>query len=250
MNALRRAIAATVLVTTSVSAQNPAHDPSDRLREVLPATVAARVLAVIADARSHDLPAGVIALRALELNARGAAPGEIEARVAAFAAGLGDGQRALALGGRERPAPGEIEAAAGVMTRGVDGAAVSSLARTAPPGRSLAMPLYVLSSLMDRGLPSDQAIARVHDDLAAGVSDGAMDRGLSHAPAMGGKPAVTGRDLAATLQPIAPGRPSTVPGNAGQGMRPVNPRSKGTGAGPHPGAVTPTLPPAHSTARP
>jgi hypothetical protein len=250
MKALRRTIAAMALVTTSVSAQTPAHDPSDRLSEVLPASVAARVLAVIADARSHDLPGGSIALRALELNAKGAPPSEIEARVAAFAAGLGDGRRALALGGREHPAAGEIEAAEDVMTRGVDGTTVSSLARTAPPGRSLAVPLYVLSSLMDRGLPSDQAIARVHDALAAGVNDGAMDNGVSHAPTTGGKPAVTGRDLAATLQPIAPGRPSTVPGNGGQGMRPANPGSKGTGTGSHPGPVAPIAPPVHEVARP
>ena len=46
-----------LLAAATASAQTPAFDPSARLREVLPADVAQKVLATIAAARAHELPA-------------------------------------------------------------------------------------------------------------------------------------------------------------------------------------------------
>ena len=54
-----------VFAFSSAAAQTPAHDPSDRLREILPADVAERVLARIADARARALPAAALENRAL-----------------------------------------------------------------------------------------------------------------------------------------------------------------------------------------
>ena len=52
------AVLATIFAVSGVGAQTPAADPSAKLREVLPADVADRVLAKIATARAHDLPPG------------------------------------------------------------------------------------------------------------------------------------------------------------------------------------------------
>ena len=61
-------------------AQTPAKDPSARLREVLPADVAQRVLARIADARDHQLPAEALENRALKFAAKGVDPKTSSAR--------------------------------------------------------------------------------------------------------------------------------------------------------------------------
>ena len=50
-------------------AQTPARDPSARLRQVLPADVAQRVLARIAEARARQLPAEALENRALKFAA-------------------------------------------------------------------------------------------------------------------------------------------------------------------------------------
>ncbi len=60
--------------TSRVSAQTPAEDPSARLRQVLPADVAARVRARIADARARDLPAAALENRALKSPRRASRP--------------------------------------------------------------------------------------------------------------------------------------------------------------------------------
>src|SRR4051812_38170733 len=63
-----------------------ASDPSARLRQVLPPDVAAHVLAVIADARAHGLPATALEQRALKFAARAVPPADIARAVDAHAA--------------------------------------------------------------------------------------------------------------------------------------------------------------------
>src|SRR5450759_258759 len=72
---------AACMVARGSSAQTPARDPSARLREVLPADVAQRVLARIADARARQLPAAALENRALKFAAKGVAPINIERSV-------------------------------------------------------------------------------------------------------------------------------------------------------------------------
>jgi len=206
-------------------AQTPAKDPSARLREVLPADVAQRVLARIADARARQLPAEALENRALKFAAKGVDPRSIERSV----------------NGRHTPPAGdEIEAGAEAMRKGVDGASVSLLAKSAPSGRSLAVPLFVIGSLTDRGLTSDQAMQRVLQRLKDHASDSDLESmpGLLPAQAASGqanRPTSTGRDFGQSHRPASSGRPATagppagVPGNGGvksnpgQGHRPTPP---------------------------
>src|SRR5512138_2710222 len=67
-------LGAGIVIAGSAAAQTPAYDPSARLREVLPADVAAKVLATIAEARSQNLPAQALEQRALKFAAKGVDP--------------------------------------------------------------------------------------------------------------------------------------------------------------------------------
>lgn len=230
--------AATLLAGAALGAQTPANDPSARLRAVLPPDVADRVLARIAEARARELPAAALENRALKFAARGVAPADIERSVSEQAGRMDAAKRALVRARGGRPATGdEVEAGAEAMRQGVDGAAVSALAKSAPSGRSLAVPLYVIGGLTDRGLPSDEALRRVQARLQARASDAELHAMPGELPpqAKGGqanRPAETGRDLAATKRPGAgaagagagvAGRPAGVPaprGAAGAGQRP------------------------------
>src|SRR5438046_5284769 len=102
---------------------------------------------------------------------------------------------------RGRAAAGdEIESGAEALRKGVDGGKVSALAKSAPSGRSLAVPLYVIGSLVDRGLASQDALERVEQRLKARASDHDLEQMPAELPAhanagQGNKPAETGRDL-------------------------------------------------------
>ena len=134
---LGAAAAALVILASAASAQTPARDPSDRLREVLPADVAAHVLATIANARAHNLPAEALQQRALKFAAKGVKPADIQRSVDEQAARMGLAKAALERGRGRAADSTEIEAGAEAMRQGVDGSKVSQLAKSAPSGRSL-----------------------------------------------------------------------------------------------------------------
>ena len=222
---------ATILVAQRSGAQTPAKDPSVRLREVLPADVAQRVLARIAEARAHQLPAAALENRALKFAAKGVDPGDIERSVNDQAQRMESAKSALASGRGSNPAGDEIEAGAEAIRKGVDGPSVALLARSAPHDRSLAVPLFVIGSLTDRGLPSDQALQRVLTRLRARASDTDLERMPGELPpqAVAGqsnRPAETGRDFGQSHKPATSGRPATagppagVPGNGGAKSNP------------------------------
>lgn len=223
MNRLARAAGALMFLVLAggLSAQVPAADPTDRLREVLPADVAERVLARIAEARARELPAAALENRALKFAARGIAPADVERAIDAHATRMEAARAAFRLGREGAVSAEEIEAGAEAMRQGVDGAAVSELAKSAPSGRSLAVPLYVIGSLVERGLPSDEALARVQERLLARASDaeiermpmgvgrGAMGQGVDHPmPTNTGRPTMIPRNGGATTRPL-PTRPET-----------------------------------------
>jgi hypothetical protein len=225
MKQIRRwgfAAVATLLVAPVLTSQVPAKDPAARLREALPADVAQRVLARIADARAHQLPAEALENRALKFAAKGVDPRNIEQSVNEQAARMEDARAALSSGRGYAPAGDEIEAGAEVMRKGVDGAAVSRLAKSAPSGRSLAVPLFVIGSLIDRGLSSDEALDRVLTRLKSRASDGDLETMPGQLPpqaqgAQGAKPAgMTGREWGQSHRPSTAGPPAGVPGNAGK----------------------------------
>ena len=193
---------------TDRSRTAPAHDPSARLEAVLPPDVAQRVLARIAEARARELPAQALENRALKFAARGVKPEDIERAVAEHATRLEQARQALEAGRAKDPSGDEVEAGAEAIRMGVDGSKVSALAKEAPSGRSLAVPLYVIGSLTERGLPADEALQRVRDRLLARASDADIERLPNALPeqAQARRPAVVGRDLAATKRPAAAGR--------------------------------------------
>jgi hypothetical protein len=219
------ALALTLSAQSSI-AQTPSKDPSARLREVLPADVAQRVLAKIAEARAQQLPAEALENRALKFAAKGVDPKNIELSVNDQAARMQIARTALASGRPSVPAGDEIEAGAEAIRKGVDGPSVSLLARTAPSGRSLAVPLFVIGSLRDHGLSSSDALQRVLVRLKAKASDTDLesmpgDVGAPGASAQANRPASTGRDFGQSHKPASAGRPanagppSGVPGNGG-----------------------------------
>ena len=231
--------AAFAFFAVTAQAQGPAKDGSARLREVLPPDVATRVLARIADARAHQLPGDALENRALKFAAKGVAPQDIERSINEQAQRMESARAALASGRGSAPAGDEIEAGAEVLRKGVDGTAVSQLARNAPRDRSLAVPLFVIGSLKDRGLSSDQALQAVLDRLNAHASDldieGLTGQVSPRNNAGQGRPeGQSGREFGQSHKPANSGRPATagppagVPGNAGdkgkgQGHKPPKP---------------------------
>jgi hypothetical protein len=224
-------VLAIALSAQSSVAQAPAKDPSARLREVLPPDVAQRVLARIAQARERQLPAEALENRALKFAAKGVDPKSIERSVSEQAARMGTARSALGNGRSTNPAGDEIEAGAEAIRKGVDDASVSLLARSAPSGRSLAVPLFVIGSLTDRGLSSSDALQRVLARLNARASDAELEGMPGEFPPRAvsgrGNPAsATGRDFGQSHRPASAGRPATagppagVPGNAGAKSNP------------------------------
>jgi len=229
-------VATLMLPFAGISAQTPAKDPSDRLRAVLPADVADRVLARIAEARARQLPAAALENRALKFASRGVAPGDIERSVAAQADRMGTVKGLLESARSQRPADDEVDAGAEALRQGVDGAAVSALAKSAPAGRSLAVPLFVIGGLVERGLPSDSALARVRDRLQARASDSEIEELAGRRNAAAGTNGQQGLDRATVARPAGAGGaggasgtkvPTDVPRNAGKAATPTRPSPTG-----------------------
>lgn len=228
---LNSMLAATVAVTmialtaVEVDAQGrpETYDPSTRIQDVMPADVAERVLAHIAAARSRGLPAEALERTALKGAARNVAPEQIERAVAAQSERLARSSEALASARSQRASGEEIEAGAEAIRKGVDGAAVSAMAKSAPSGRSLTVPLYVLGTLVANGQATNHALASVVERMAAKATDAQIAE-LPAQVASAGKPEVTGRDMAGTKRPgSAGGPPAGVPANAGTSLRPTVP---------------------------
>ena len=238
LNTITHLTAILLLGAGTLGAQ--ASDPSARLKQVLPADVADRVLAVIAKARSHDLPTDALENRALKFAAKGVAPAAIEKSVADQEERMERVKDALEKARGHKPSGDEVEAGAEVVRKGVDGAKVSAFAKSAPHDRSLAVPLYVIGSLVDRGLPSDEALKRVQERLQLRASDRDLETISVETPAPanathGNRPTETGRALAATKRPgsaggaggSAGGPPANVPANGGVTARPTTPPGLG-----------------------
>lgn len=162
-----RILAVAVTLPASVAAQQ---DPVVRLQEVLPPDLAEQVVARVESARAMELPAPAVANMALEGVAKGRSAEEVLAAVDRLVSDMGLAREALRADGRQ-VAPGEIEAATAALRMGIDGSAISELARSGPAGRSLAVPLLVMGGLAQRGLPSDQALRAVAARLAARAPD-------------------------------------------------------------------------------
>lgn len=208
-------LAATLLLATgSLGAQDPSRSFSDRLGERLPPAEASRVHASLESARVLALPADVLEHLALELIAKGAPAATVVTGVQ-LRLELLVSARAVIRDARDADAaPDEIAAGAEAMQRGVSGSEIAELAQAAPSGRSLTVPLLVMSELVDRGLPSDAALSRVRAQLMARAGDADLRReatGARTARPLGLPEAVTRGGVASNLgsRPAPPprGRP-------------------------------------------
>jgi len=243
---LTMVIAVTMAASATDARAQSAGDPSARIRQVLPADVATRVLAVIQKARSRGLPAEALENRALKFAAKGVDANAIEKSVVEQEERMERVRDVLQSARGRKPDDDEIEAAAEAVRKGVDGAKVAALVKDSPADRSLAVPLYVIGSLLDRGLPSDSAIRRVQDKLRTRASDRdiekmAVDAGPEASANGRGRGAEMGRALGGTKHPgggpgnatgsSAGGPPAGVPGNGGkvppgQAKKPPKPGKK------------------------
>lgn len=201
----------------------------ERLNEVLPPDIAADVIQIVTDATNRGLPGQAVALRALEGVAKTRSGEAAREAARALVETLAASRDALQAGGRSGD-DSEIVAGATAMELGVSGAAVSELAKSAPSGRSLAVPLAVLGALVGRDLPADNALAAVRERLAARVSDAQLVEMPGEAGrllAEGMKPSEVGLTLASGKAGFAVppyGAPSGVPTNTGRsGDRPQPP---------------------------
>lgn len=215
-------LAIAVLAAAPLAAQAPAQDPSARLRSVLPADVAERVLARIDAARSRELPPQAVAAlenRALKYAARGVAAADVERAIGEHADRMLSARDAIESARTAKAEGDEIDAGAEAMRQGVDGASVSELAKSAPSGRSLAVPLFVVGNLVARGLPADDALAQVRDRLTARATDRELER-LAGAPGRG-----RGDEMGAGMRPAdrpgAAGRPTEIPARTGRRPEPA-----------------------------
>jgi hypothetical protein len=218
-------IAALMFARSPIIAQTPVPPASERLKQVLPADVADRILATIAAARAHDLPSQALENRALKFAAKGVAPAEIERSVAEHADRMEHGKTVLEQARGGKPLGDEVEAAAEALRQGVDEKTVAALAKSAPSGRSLTVPLYVIGSLVGRGMASDAALVKVEQKLTTRASDAELEQLPAEAVAgQANRPADVGRDLAGTKSGrAAAGPPAGVPANGGAGAHPSNP---------------------------
>src|SRR6185436_18693873 len=133
------ALAVFALLAAGVAAgsQVPAGDPASRLRQVLPADVATRVLAVIAKARSRDLPAEALENRALKFAAKGVDAIAIERSVVEHEERMERVSDAFQQVRGRKASGDEVEAGAEALRKGVDATKVTAVARSAPSDRSL-----------------------------------------------------------------------------------------------------------------
>jgi len=218
---MRRFLVAATLFFASAASAQKAHDPSAQLRAVLPPKVAEHVLATIADARAHSLPAAALEQQALRLARNGAMPAYIEKSVDRRAKNMKEAKSALEKRG-SKPTSDEVVAGAELMGKGVSGKQVSEWAKAAPSGRDLTVPMNVTASLMDRGLRSDAALARVHARMVQRHTDrqliaDARGKSAEHRPPTANKAG------GLSHRPVTPGpgtRPVTPP-------RPVTPGRNG-----------------------
>lgn len=217
----------------------PAVDPAVKIRQVLPADIADRVLATIEDARAHGLAADALEQRALKFSARGVAPAAIERTVGEQAQRQGQVKALLEAARGTAPSTDELEAGAEAMREGVEGQDVSAIAKSAPSGRSLSVPLYVLGSLTSHGVASSDALARVKQRIADGATDADLEslpaQATDNAAAAPGQVKHEAGDHPANAHGtgIGNGPPPSVPANGngtGHGRPPGKPPTP-----PHPG---------------
>lgn len=165
-------LAATLLLAAPLllQAQEAERRSPGQLIAALPAPEAERVQLLLSSAREHELEVP-LSLFAHELLAKSVAPEDVVAGVERRLDEFMRSADALRAARSEEIFTDEIVAGAELVRRGANGEDIAALASGAPAERSLVVPLLVTAELMDRGLPADAALARVHDRILARATD-------------------------------------------------------------------------------
>lgn len=235
-----------MMASGSAAAQSGTADPSARLAKVLPASAAQQVIALMKSARADGLPADALANRSLKFAARGIAPASIVKAASEQLARMRSARDVLRGARGRTPSGAEIEAGAEALREGVRTSDVAALAKGAPAGRSIAVPLYVVGSLVNAGVPEKDAMQRVASKLQSHASDADIestgrDAAASHRPADGrGDGAGPGHSggvsaPAHSASPPAPnhGPPAGSPGGPPSGNGAAHGRPPGQSNAPH-----------------
>lgn len=140
------------------------------IRGLLPGAPGDSAAAVAAAARAAGLPVMSLELLVRQGVAKEVAPPAVVAALRAEVDRLSRAQAVL-VGERGQVNERELRAAADALHRGVTVDAIARLARLAPAGRSLELPIFVLAGLVDRGIPVDDALAAVRARMLEGTDD-------------------------------------------------------------------------------
>jgi hypothetical protein len=175
---------------------------------------AAKLDAVYADAKAHNVPREPIANRVAEGQAKGAGEAAVIASAGHVKANLESSQDAMVAAGRMHPTDAELERGAAAMERGVTKAQIKAITLSTRTDRSLVVAFDVLGRLAAGGMPVGQAVAQVQSNVSSGASDATLVA-LVNSSAVAGNGAAgataTGNAAAAT-KPVGATLSTTVGG--------------------------------------
>lgn len=130
-------------------------------------TPSARIETALAAAAAADIPVALLESKVLEGRAKGVAEGRIAAAVESRLDALVRAQTALTRAGTRGVVAADLAVAADALQAGVaETSMVDVMTRVAPQRRAVAT--AVLTELVELGLASDVALARVHAAVAQG----------------------------------------------------------------------------------
>lgn len=136
-----------------------------RLEDIFTAEQSARVRQIAREAQEAGVPPALIARKAFEGSAKGYPPDRIVSALEGYAGRLRAASGLLGPGAR----PAALAAGAEALRRGVEPDLIRDLAARRGQGRSLAVPLIVLSDLTDAGVPSRRALDMVNQAIDRGA---------------------------------------------------------------------------------
>jgi hypothetical protein len=184
-----------LVVLLAAAAPLAAQSARDRLAGRVPSATLAVLDSIFQDAARSGLPTEPLVQKALEGEAKGAAPDRIVAAVGASAAQLRSARVLLGSAGESRPSdPGEVTAVAAALARGVSPQLVGRLS-AALPGEPTGPALHAVADLVGHGFAEDSSVdlmvdaarlglrgLRFLDVAAAAVQE--LQRGRNHAAAL------------------------------------------------------------------
>jgi hypothetical protein len=147
-------------------------------------------------ARERKLPEEPIRQRVAEGQAKGASDAQIVAASGRTLVDLQGSFDAMVRGGHSSPSDAEVSRGASLLARGYTSVQIEGIARKAPSDRSLVVAFETLTSLQARGVPNDNAVAKLESLLAARSSDAQL-QGAANANAAAGLTGAVGRGQAA-----------------------------------------------------